>query len=89
MLSDNSQILKGININKMQHQYIQNLQKSNMTLKCKIKEISEIQTQQDLDRVKAETDQISDSEFIEELSGDEFQLQELGTIEQMNSKKPP
>lgn len=34
-------------MNKMQHQYIQNLQKANMTLKCKIKEISELQTEQD------------------------------------------
>lgn len=47
VLSDNSEILKVINMNKMQHQYIQNLQKANMTLKCKIKEISELQTEQD------------------------------------------
>ena len=34
--------LKTISVNKMQHQYIQNLQKANMTLKCKIKELSEL-----------------------------------------------
>jgi hypothetical protein len=38
----NSEVLQVININKMQHQYIQNLQKANMTLKCKIKEIQEL-----------------------------------------------
>ena len=60
-----------------------------MTLKCKIKEISEIETQQDLERIQAD-DQVSDEpEEVEELSDDEFQLQELGTIEQMHTKKVP
>lgn len=40
-LRDNYDMLKSINTNKMQHQYIQNLQRANMTLKCKIKEMSE------------------------------------------------
>lgn len=40
-LRDNHDMLKSINMNKMQHQYIQNLQRANMTLKCKIKEMSE------------------------------------------------
>lgn len=47
-MTDNTQILKVINMNKMQHQYIQNLQKANMTLKCKIKEVSEIKTEKDM-----------------------------------------
>lgn len=44
VLTDNDQILKVINMNKMQHQYIQNLQKANMTLKCKIKEVNELRS---------------------------------------------
>ena len=47
VLTENAEILQAINMNKMQHQYIQNLQKANMTLKCKIKEISELKTEQD------------------------------------------
>ena len=42
MFNDNHSMLKVINLNKMQHQYIQNLQRANMTLKCKIKEMSEV-----------------------------------------------
>ena len=53
-------------MNKMQHQYIQNLQKSNMTLKCKIKEISEIQTQKDFEKA------LSDHDEVEEVSDEEF-----------------
>lgn len=70
-------------MNKMQHQYIQNLQKSNMTLKCKIKEISEIQTQQDLERAT----ELSDVEPVE--SDEDFQLQELGTIEEIHRSRRP
>lgn len=53
-LTDNTAILKVINMNKMQHQYIQNLQKANMTLKCKIKEVSELKTEQDFQKYQEE-----------------------------------
>ena len=59
-----------------------------MTLKCKIKEISEIQTQQDLERATANED-LSDSGFVENISDEEFQLQELGTIEEMHRGRKP
>lgn len=53
-----------------------------MTLKCKIKEISEIESQIDFE--KYEPTQESSNEELE----DEFQLKEMGTIEQIHSKKP-
>ena len=98
VLSDNSEILKVINMNKMQHQYIQNLQKANMTLKCKIKEISELQTEQDYLNYQHSQTKLSEKEvpeaevasqsdefeFIDE--DEEFQLQELGTIEEVSRK---
>lgn len=59
-----------------------------MTLKCKIKEISEIQTQNDFEKAAIQEQELSD--FGEDLGDDDFQLQELGTIEQMHStqKRP-
>lgn len=119
VLTENLQILKAINMNKMQHQYIQNLQKANMTLKCKIKEISQLKTQEDLENFKKQKDACfvesegksgdeegadetgeqrlgSDSDevpgaaveavFEEFLSEDDFQLQEVGTIEELGQK---
>lgn len=114
VLTENLQILKAINMNKMQHQYIQNLQKANMTLKCKIKEISQLKTQEDLENFKKQKenfeevdraseegqpkeaapgaiDQIDEEEsensLFEFLSEDDFQLQEVGTIEDLNEKR--
>ena len=92
-LTDNTEILKVINMNKMQHQYIQNLQKANMTLKCKIKEVSELKTEQDRQNYQSEILKKEDSEeeepeIIEEtIADDEFDLQELGTIEEMSYQK--
>jgi hypothetical protein len=114
VLTENLQILKAINMNKMQHQYIQNLQKANMTLKCKIKEISQLKTQEDLENFKKQKedfeeldkaseegqlkeappgaiDQIDEEESENSLfefhSEDDFQLQEVGTIEDLNEKR--
>ena len=100
VLSDNSEILKVINMNKMQHQYIQNLQKANMTLKCKIKEISELHTEEDYinyqdsqkkmgDETQEKVDpkvseEEEDLEVIEE--AEEMQLHEIGTIEEVSKK---
>ena len=50
-----------------------------MTLKCKIKEISEIQTQNDFERAAIQEKELSD--FSEDVSDDDFQLRELGPIE--------
>ena len=70
VLTDNSEILKVINTNKMQHQYIQNLQKANMTLKCKIKEISELKTEDDYLKYQEEqTDAVVESDS----QSDEFE----------------
>lgn len=77
-----------------------------MTLKCKIKEISELKTEDEIENFKRQKDQIeeqigqvmnseanqlSDAEENEKdtfdlISEDEFQLQELGTIEEMSQK---
>jgi len=88
-LSENTEILKVINMNKMQHQYIQNLQKANMTLKCKIKEVSDLATEQDCreyqeDLTLTREDEAADPQLAEE-SGEpeeEFEMQAIGTIEQ-------
>jgi hypothetical protein len=53
-----------------------------MTLKCKIKEISEIQTQNEFEKAAIVEQDFSDS--AEDLSDDDFQLQEVGTIEQIH-----
>jgi hypothetical protein len=89
-LTDNTQILKVINMNKMQHQYIQNLQKANMTLKCKIKEVSEIKTEKDMLRYHDEQLNNDDSQSEEEADmvvEDEFVLEELGTIEEVSYRQ--
>lgn len=65
-----------INMNKMQHQYIQNLQKANMTLKCKIKEISELQTEQDYINYQDSQKRISESDLQEESASDEFDFED-------------
>lgn len=54
VLSDNTNLLKAINVNKMNHQYIQNLQKANMTLKCKIKEMAEMGPESRVSAIDAE-----------------------------------
>lgn len=78
-------------MNKMQHQYIQNLQKANMTLKCKIKEISDLKVgQYDASTLRQieSMDELNEESFdqpeemVEEID-EEFTLAELGTIEQM------
>lgn len=95
VLTDNNQILKAINMNKMQHQYIQNLQKANMTLKCKIKEVSELQSDpkfegrsknEGIQGVVAHSDKDSsdDQEAIVDVDDDEFEMQALGTIEEIH-----
>ena len=85
-----------------------------MTLKCKIKEISQLKTQEDLENFKKQKenfeevdkasddghhkaaapgaiDQIEEEESENSLfefhSEDDFQLQELGTIEDLNEKR--
>lgn len=63
-------------MNKMQHQYIQNLQKANMTLKCKIKEISELQTEQDYINYQDSQKRISESDLQEESASDEFDFED-------------
>lgn len=94
VLTENNQILKAINMNKMQHQYIQNLQKANMTLKCKIKEISDLKVgQYDASTLRQieSMDEFNEESFeapeetVEEID-DEFTLAELGTIEQMTQE---
>ena len=87
----------------MQHQYIQNLQKANMTLKCKIKEISELHTEQDYinyqdsqkklnekeeegEKNEADKDEDVDDEMEVIDEAEEFQLYELGTIEEVTKK---
>ena len=72
-LTDNTEILKVINMNKMQHQYIQNLQKANMTLKCKIKEVTELKTDDDIHKYKVELKNTKEeSESDGALSDDDF-----------------
>ena len=85
MLSENHAMLKGINVNKMNHQYIQNLQKANMTLKCKIKEISELAG----GAAPATTSQENDDGhwFDLEAAEEELVLKELGTIEQISEER--
>ena len=74
-------MLKSINVNKMNHQYIQNLQKANMTLKCKIKELTEMATGKSLSSVKDEG-----TWFDLEAAEDELELKELGSIEEVSKQ---
>ena len=92
VLTENNQILKAINMNKMQHQYIQNLQKANMTLKCKIKEVSELQSDPNFEgKSKLQNlvsysarDSSDDQEALVDVDDDEFEMQILGTIEEIH-----
>lgn len=91
-LTDNTEILKVINMNKMQHQYIQNLQKANMTLKCKIKEVTELKTDDEIHKYadqlqNKEEKEESESEEDEALVDDDFEPQVIGTIEDMAVQK--
>ena len=86
-LADNTQILKVINMNKMQHQYIQNLQKANMTLKCKIKEVTEIHSDLDMQRYHEEQASAPQTSDEEEVPEEEFELEELGTIEEVSYRQ--
>ena len=72
-LTDNTEILKVINMNKMQPQYIQNLQTANMTLKCKLKEVTELKTDDDIHKYKVELKNTKEeSESDGALSDDDF-----------------
>ena len=83
VLSENHMMLKSINVNKMNHQYIQNLQKANMTLKCKIKEMSEMSLgEQVFTLTKEEDGHWFDLEGVEE----QMEICELGTIEEISAK---
>lgn len=91
MLSDNHAMLKAININKMNHQYIQNLQKANMTLKCKIKEMREIEGGLTLTKQQTSESEVKagrkddDGEWFDlEEADEELELKALGTIEEMS-----
>ena len=82
-------------MNKMQHQYIQNLQKANMTLKCKIKEVGEIadgfytEKASEAQKSAHASYAYEEKEFSEEKIGyvdfddEEFEMQALGTIEEI------
>ncbi len=48
---------KAIGINKMQHQYIQNLQKANLFLKQKVRELQDKKTDGNSDEEKGEVSQ--------------------------------
>ena len=90
VLSDNTNLLKAINVNKMNHQYIQNLQKANMTLKCKIKEMAEMgpdSVVSALDAESAVTRGDGGRWFDLETAEEEVELKELGTIEQISSER--
>ena len=60
-----------------------------MTLKCKIKEVSELKTDQELEKYTVDLltkdDSDSEPELIEDtIAEEDFDLQELGTIEEMS-----
>lgn len=60
-----------------------------MTLKCKIKEVSELKTEQDFQKYQEEEklNQNDESEAEEEQQEDDFVLEELGSIEELSFKK--
>ena len=92
VLSDNSHLLRGINVNKMNHQYIQNLQKANMTLKCKIKEMAEMGPGSEVETFDSEPAIPRGSFdggrwFNLEKPEEEVELKQLGTIEQLTAER--
>ena len=71
-----------------------------MTLKCKIKEVTELKTREDIEQYPKEEifdpkpspavqvdSKSEEHESVENSSEEEFQLQELGTIEEMSQRK--
>ncbi len=75
---------KAICINKMQHQYIQNLQKANLFLKAKVKELQEVKNEEK--RPAAKEDEKKGGEKGKE-NVSEFELIPIGRIEQLNKKE--
>jgi len=72
----------------MQHQYIQNLQKANMTLKCKIKDMmdrdpSTLNSLFDNDDGSSSEGDVNESILVED---DDFEITEVGTIEEVSSR---
>ena len=85
-------VTRGINVNKMNHQYIQNLQKANMTLKCKIKEMAEMGPGSEVETFDSEHAIPRGSFdggrwFNLEKPEEEVELKQLGTIEQLTAER--
>jgi hypothetical protein len=66
---------KAININKMQHHYIQNLQKANLHLKSRIKDLEELNTKM------AQVGLLGDP--AGKYSSDEYKLVSIGNIDKV------
>ena len=75
---------KVINVNKMQHQYIQNLQKANLFLKAKLKDVQEASQSQgsvDTSHIKL----LADDNKKEDL--EEYKMVSVGPIESLSKQE--